>query len=450
LRWLKGTCGEVSSALTRAIVIFWFPLAATWLMMALELPYIGAIVARMPEPAVNLAAFGVATSLAWLVESPIMMLLSASTALVHDRASYLALRRFAVLMNLLVTAGMLLLILPPVFDAVAVRLIGLPPEIASRAHAASAVLVLWPASIGYRRFYQGILVRAHLPRRVAYGTVIRLVTMSVTAALLALTTRLPGALLGAMAMAAGVLCEAVASRIMAGPALDALRQHPSSGPGPSLRQIAHFYYPLALTSILTMALMPLVTFGLGHGAAPLESLAVWPIVSAMVFLFRSGGVAYQEVGIALVSADPQHERAIRRTGLMLGSLTSGALALVAFTALQRLWFEDLSGLEPGLAAFAVWPVRILVALPALEFLLSIQRARWIVAQRTRVITTATVVEGLALAIILILAIGVLDVVGVIAGAAGMLVARIAANLYLHAYEQRVPESLVVRRGKPAA
>src|SRR6185436_1177244 len=54
-------------------------------MMALEGPYIAAIVARMPEAARGLAAFGVAVSLAWLIESPIMMLLSASAALVRDR-----------------------------------------------------------------------------------------------------------------------------------------------------------------------------------------------------------------------------------------------------------------------------------------------------------------------------------------------------------------------------
>lgn len=435
---LPGRHSQPPALRSRDIVLFWLPLAATWLMMGLEIPYIGAIVARMPAPAVNLAAFGVATALAWLVESPIMMLLSASTALVHDRPSYLALRRFALLLNVLVTAGMLLLIVPPVFDTVAVRLIGLPPEIARAAHAASAVLVLWPASIGYRRFYQGILVRAHLTRRVAYGTVIRLATMSVTAALLAVTTGLPGALLGTTAMAVGVLCEAVASRLMAAPALHALEQGTSGGKTPTLREISRFYYPLALTSILTMALMPLVTFGLGHAASPIESLAVWPIVAAMVFLFRSGGVGYQEVAIALMATHPQKARVIRRTGLVLGVATSVALALVAFTGLQRIWFEVLSGLEPRLAAFAVWPVRILVALPALEFLLSIQRARWIVAQRTRMVTIATVVEGATLAAMLAFAISVLDLTGVLAGAAAMLVARIAANLYLDASERRMP------------
>ena len=69
------------------------------------------------------------------------------------------------------------------------RLIGLPPDLARLIHVATSFLVPWPAAIGYRRFYQGILVRHHLPRRVAYGTVVRLVTMSVAAVALATLTR---------------------------------------------------------------------------------------------------------------------------------------------------------------------------------------------------------------------------------------------------------------------
>ena len=63
----------------------------------------------------------------------------------------------------------------------------------------------WPAAIGYRRFYQGILVRHRQTRRVAYGTAIRLASMSVTAGMLALTTSLHGPSIGAIALAAGVL-----------------------------------------------------------------------------------------------------------------------------------------------------------------------------------------------------------------------------------------------------
>jgi hypothetical protein len=404
-------------------------------MMGLELPYIAAIVARLPDPVPNLAAFGVATSLAWCIESPIMMLLSAATALVRDRGSYLALRRFAFLLNGLVTVGMLTLGLPVVFRIVGETLIGLPPDISSLAQRSTVILLAWPAAIGYRRFYQGILVSHHLTRRVAYGTVVRLGSMSVSAAALAMWSRLPGATIGAIALMTGVASEAIASRIMARHSVRTLRRTDDGRPAPSLGAIARFYYPLALTSVLSMALGPLVTFGLGHGRASLASLAVWPVVNSTVFLFRSAGVAFQEVAIALGGGAADNARQVRRTGLWLGAFASLALVILAFTPLEAFWFQRVSGLPPDLSAFSAWPLRILALLPALEFVLSIQRARWIVLRETVIVTVATAVEGAGLVAALLFAIGVLDVPGAVAGALAMLLGRIMANLFLYVRER---------------
>ena len=412
---------------TTDVLLFWFPLAATWFMMALEGPYIAAIVARMPEAAHSLAAYGVATSLAWLIESPIMMLLSAATALVRDRASYLALRRFATVLNALVTLGMVVLAIPPVFRYVGETLIGLPPEISRLAHVSTMIMILWPAAIGYRRFYQGILVRHHLTRRVAYGTVLRLATMSATAALLAFAFEFSGAVIGAGALLSGVLFEAVASRWMARHVVRDLMAGTEAAEGTLLRfaEIAGFYFPLALTSMLSMALGPLVTFGLGRGRAPIESLAVWPVVNSLGFMFRSGGVAFQEVGIALPPS-----AVVKRTAAWLAAASTAAMALVAFTPLQSIWFERISGLTPHLASFTIWPVRVLTLLPALEYLLSIQRARWIVAHRTGAVTIATAVEACGLAVALFFTIFTLNLVGAVGGAIAMVVGRLAANGYL--------------------
>ena len=114
------------------ILRFWLPLAATWLMMAAEGPFVAALVARLPEPTYNLAAFGVALALAFVAESPIIMLLAATTALARDRESFRRLRRFSFLMNGGVTAAMALIAFPPLFDVLASRVLALPPEVAGR------------------------------------------------------------------------------------------------------------------------------------------------------------------------------------------------------------------------------------------------------------------------------------------------------------------------------
>jgi hypothetical protein len=51
----------------KTILAFWIPLAATWLMMSVEGPYLSALIARSAEPKFNLAAYGIAFSLALII-----------------------------------------------------------------------------------------------------------------------------------------------------------------------------------------------------------------------------------------------------------------------------------------------------------------------------------------------------------------------------------------------
>jgi hypothetical protein len=432
---------------TRTILAFWTPLAATWLMMAVEGPYVAAIIARLPEPVVNLAAYGVAFSFAFIAEAPIIMMMTASNALVGDRQSFLALRRFMLVLNGLLTVVMAIGLLPPLFRFLTDRLIGLPPDIARRTNVATALLLFWPAAIGYRRFYQGILVRHKMPRRVAYGTVVRLATMSAAAAGLAWGTDLDGAYVGSLALAAGVVAEAAASRWMARTIVNQLQAAPpvtpSSAGDLSLREILRFYVPLALTSLLAIAVNPLVTFFMGRSRMPVESLAVLPVVGGFVFMFRSGALAYQEVGVALVGAEREHEGPIRRVALGLALASVTALAAVLFTPLAGVWFTRIAGLSPELARFSLWPARLLALVPALDYLLSLQRAILVLARRTRLITMATLTEAVAIVVVLAAAVNGLHWVGALAASAAMLTGRVAGNAFLLS-------PALLRRPPPAA
>ena len=79
----------------RRIFWFWIPLAAMWFMMAVEQPLIASFIARMSDPELNLAAYGVVFSIALIIESPVIMLLAAGTALSRGAKSYRRLLRFS-------------------------------------------------------------------------------------------------------------------------------------------------------------------------------------------------------------------------------------------------------------------------------------------------------------------------------------------------------------------
>ncbi len=422
-----------SSPLTqRRIFLFWLPLAATWLMMAVEGPFLTAIIARLSSPEYNLAAFGVAFSFALLAEAPVIMMMSAATALVNDRVSYLRLRTFTHALNAAITLMLGLLLLPPVFGFVGHTLLDLPEQVAQRTWLALLFLFPWPGAIGFRRFYQGVLIRHGQTRRVAYGTIVRLAFMSATALLLHRLTDLQGAVVGAASLSAGVIAEGFASRVMANGAVRSLMagEHEEAGESIGYSEIVRFYVPLALTTVLALGVHPLVTFFVGHGRLALESLAVLPVVNSLVFVFRSLGLAYQEVGIALMGQHGEGFQPLRKFAWTLGIAVAAGLGIIAWTPLGRFWFETISGLSPELASFALTPARVLVLVPGLAVILSFQRAVLVHAKRTMPVTTATVMEVGGIVAMLSLGIFYFDAVGVVAAAAALLIGRLGANIYL--------------------
>ncbi len=413
----------------RAIAAFWAPLAATWLMMSVEGPFLAAVVARLPDPKVNLAAFGVAFSVALVLEAPVIMLMAATTALVRDAESFTRVRRFSYGLSLGVSVLMVAALVPPVFRWLARDVLALPADVARLTHGALLLLLPWPGVIGYRRFHQGVLIRRHRTRRVGYGTAVRLAGMAASAAALA-PVGWPGAWVGSAALSAGVVAEAAAVRWMArGSAREVLRASPAASP-PTYRAIARFYAPLALSSMLLLAVHPTITFFLARARAPVESLAVFPVVRGLVFLFSCLGLSYQEVGIALLGDRGEGFRPLARFAAGLAGLTSVGLAVVAFTPLCDVWFRTISGLSPELARFARLPARILVVVPALTVALSFLRALFVRAGTTGPIIAATAADVLTLAAGLALGIGPAGWVGAVAGAAALDAGRMVSLAFL--------------------
>ncbi|MEE2637167.1 MAG: hypothetical protein VYE68_08060 [Acidobacteriota bacterium] len=434
----------------RRIATFWLPLASTWVMMAVEGPYLAAIIARLESPTENLAAFGVAFAFAIIIEAPVIMLMAASTALVKNASSYRALRRFTYGLSVALTVIQLLAVLPSVFSWVA-SAIGLPTDVARLAHHGLIIMLPWPIAIGYRRFRQGLLIRHNLTRRVAYGTALRLGSMTITALVAARIPGAEGVHVGTTALAVGVIVEALASRVMTRHIVTQFRidQYRSSAEGSetplTIPSIGWFYLPLAMTSVLAMAVQPTVTFFMGQSRFPLESLAVLPVIHGLTFVFRALGLSYQEVGIVLFGNQWQHYRRIRNFGIMLAVGAAGSLALIVFTPLSTVWFEDISGLSPELAAFAVTPARVLALLPAGSVWICFQRSVLMHARQTAPITWAGMLELGVVVAMLFITVHTLSWVGAVAATTAIIAGRLVGILFLIAPTARARRQHTIHR-----
>jgi hypothetical protein len=418
----------------RQLFKFWFPLQVTWLMMAAEGSFLSAVIARLPEPEYNLAAFGVAFAVTLFIEAPVLSLVSASNSLIRDWSAYLQLRRFATGILLGVSLIMGLGLLPPVFLYLTEGLIGLPRPVALLTWKAAVVLLPVPWAIGYRRFYHGLLIQYGRTRLVAVGTSFRLVTMALTGIALFAFSDLPGAAVGAWALAVGVILEAAVSRLMAVPVLRALREKNETprkeGSLLTHRAIASFYFPLALTSMLALGINPVISYFLAHGRMAIESLAVWPVIQALLLIFMSFGLSFHETAIALLGVRMENFTPLRNFSLCLGLFAVGLFTLFGFSPLSGVWFQQVSGLSPELTGFISRPVRWLAPLPLLWMALTFQRSVLVNARRTAAITWATFLEIVLIVLVMFIGIHVLDAIGVLAASAALLLGRLGCVAYL--------------------
>lgn len=421
---------EKDGLTTSKIFKFWLPLAATWLMMSMEGPFIAAIIARLPEPKFNLAAYGVAFSFALVIEAPVIMIMSASTALVKDTFSFKKLRNFTYIINGVITGLMLIFLIPSVFDYVAIDLISLPKEVADLTYIACIILLPWPGTIGYRRFYQGIMIRYNQTRKVAYGTIVRLTMMAATALFLYLNYEFDGVVVGAAALSAGVTFEAIASKLMSLDILRQIKERDETSSKISYQEIFTFYYPLALTSMLGLGVHPFVTFFIGQSRMSIESLAVLPVINSLVFIFRSAGLSFQEVGIALVGDKGEGFLPLRNFARKLSLTSTGLLLIISLTPLATFWFHNVSGLSMELTEFALLPLIIISIMPALSVLISFQRSILVAFKNTSPITPATAIEVLGILLVLYILIGGFDFTGAVAAMTAFIIGRVGAIMYL--------------------
>ncbi|MCJ7553683.1 MAG: hypothetical protein MUO34_07340 [Ignavibacteriaceae bacterium] len=417
----------------RKIFYFWLPLAATWFMMSIEGPFLSALIARLPDPKFNLAAYGVAFSFALVIEAPVIMMLSAATTLVRNSQSYFSLRKFNWLLIGLLTLLMIILVIPAIFYFIAEDLVGLPKEVSHLTHLSLIFMIPWPGAIGFRRFYQGILIRNNLTRRVAYGTTIRILTIVLSALILFFATNLPGALVGAASLSIAVVFEAIATRFMAAKIVQQIKagvQLHSSEYDINQKQIFSFYLPLALTSLLTLGVQPFVTFFIGQSRSPIESLAIMPVVTSFVFIFRGLGLSFQEVVVALLGDQRKGYDQLKIFAIRLASILAGILIIIAFTPLSEFWFKGVSGLTDYLADLASEPLMIMSFFPALTVFICFQRGALVSVKDTKPITFGTAIEFITIIVALFIAIKYFSAVGAIAATISFVLGRIAANIYL--------------------
>ncbi|MFT4542216.1 MAG: hypothetical protein ACI835_004683 [Planctomycetota bacterium] len=409
----------------------WWPLAASWLLMGVELPLFTHVVAGMSDPKIHLAAFGsVVFPISLLIEAPIIMLLAASTALCSDRVVYRKLQRFTTLAGLVLTVVHLIFAFTPAFDWLVTRVLEIPSDVVEPARLGMRVMTPWTWAIAQRRFQQGVLIRFGDSKSVSVGTILRLVSNVSTIWLMQRAGVQTGIIVGASGIAVGVTMEALFVHLRTRCIVADRVPERVADNAPLTRSIfISFYVPLAMTPLLTLVIQPLGSWAMSRMPEAIDSLAAWPPVHGLIFLTRGVGMAFNEVVVAGLGR-PGSAKSLGRFTLLLASGTFGVLAMIALSPLAMMWFEDLQRLDPEMARLCNTAILIALPMPAYQALQSWFQGALVHAGETRGITEAVALYLVTAAIGLALGVRYAEAPGIYIVLVTFVVAGILQTLYL--------------------
>ncbi|MFW5713713.1 MAG: hypothetical protein ACOCYU_03500 [Brevefilum sp.] len=425
------------------VLITWLPLVGSWMLMSIELPTINAIVARLANPEINLAAYGgVVFPIALTIEAPVIMLLAASTALSRDWKSYQKLKKITLLMGGLLTGLHLLVALTPIYDFVVNVLLSAPDAVVEPARMGLLLVSPWTLGIAYRRFQQGTMIRFGHSNMVGQTTLVRLVTVAIVLTLGMFLKTIPGAALAGLAQGLGVSFEAIYAGLRIRRIRSEIRQAPPAQKPLTLKRFASFYTPLALTSSLWLLWQPLISGTVSRMPQPVESLAVWSVVTGLLFIFRSPGMAFNEAVVALLE-EPKSFSVLRKFARLASLVTLGIALVVVVMPLSRLWFTYISNLKTDVVPVAMNVLMIGVPLTFISIYISFFHGIIVNKEKTGPVAEAVVMFLIALSAILLIGVLMETITGVYVAATAYVVAHLVQVLWLMFRSRKYRRTLAV-------
>ena len=342
------------------------PLSLSDVVMALGDPLLTMTLVRLPMAHANIAAVGVAKSLAIFFESPIIMVLHASNALAPTEQSRRAMARFTGIAVAMLTLMLLVLLTPPVFGFVGRDVLGLQSELLLPVHRTLCLLIFWPAVIAWRRYFQGILIHGGLSDAVGRASMGRLAAVvGVLGA--GYYLGLPGWFVAGTALMAGLVMEALwvtaAARTVAPPA-----RHSSADLPQDISGVWRFYWPLANAMLVVWGGRALLIGIIARAVDGPAALTVWPAAWGIILVVANATRMVQQI---IIRKQDEEDGLLLTFTTLLGGGCSLLLLVMGATSVGTGALTAFVGRDASLVA-GVQPVILFGA--AIPMLVALQNA----------------------------------------------------------------------------
>lgn len=342
------------------------PLSLSDVAMALGDPMQTVALARLPHAQETLAGVGVTKAVGIFLESPIIMMLHASTALSKNPKSLRKLWIFMLVISGVLTAAFAVLSIPGIYQWLFTKVFGTSLEIAEFARATFLFMILWPAAIAWRRFFQGILIRKGRSKKVGHASVARLIYVALCLSI-GVSLGVSGGVLAGLALVGGVITEALFVTFYGWKFKEEIFNSENSASLPdnlpiTFVDVAKYYMPLAGTMLLVWGGRAMLVGVVARAHDGLIALAAWPAAWGFVLSVANATRMVQQVIIS--HEGDTSKRELMQFVFVIGAACSVLLAGIAFTPVGQEMISKLLGTKDELTA-NVLPVMQVAAIAPL-------------------------------------------------------------------------------------
>ncbi len=215
----------------RAFGTFYVPLALTSLVLLLVQPLGSAALSRMPSALESLASWPALSAFIFLFRGLGMAFNEVVVAQLETPGAWRSLRRFALLLSLVMTGLLLWVALTPLASGFFGGVMGLEPALATLASSGLLWALFWPALTVWQSFYQGVLVHSGRTQGVSQSVMLSLATSATLLILGTLIGSVAGIYVVVVAFVLGSIAQVMWLWRSSRPALEKLRaaENPVSG-----------------------------------------------------------------------------------------------------------------------------------------------------------------------------------------------------------------------------
>jgi len=278
---------------------------------------ISAGLARTYNPAVSLAAYAVALGLSEIFEAPLVLLRQVVVALTHSIQDYKEIRRVSVItMAVLMICVTLISYVPYLSYIVFQKILGVSSELFLDSLIAFRVLMLLPIVSGFRCLYQGLLLLERRTGAILRAMLYRAATMGLIVFAFTRFGWVKGALVGAIALIAGVFIEGAAAYCYGHAAVPKTL-------GSQSPKVWRFYIPLLYSALLASAGKPFINSGLARLPDSAQVLAAYSVAASLAWIIISPTLNLHQVVMVFCTSSEEEAQASKFTLLyaLASSLT---------------------------------------------------------------------------------------------------------------------------------